>query len=118
MRDRLKPPHHIDDVPRARRLCSLDPLSVIAATAEHYGVASDTFRAKRSGVPGRDLATWLAVQLTSATQRELAPYFGLTHPDSIRNLTRRADGQLTMSRALKKDVKEIRCALQKTVNGV
>lgn len=118
MRDRLQPPHHIDDVPRARRLCRLDPISVIAATADHYGVAPDAFRAKRSGVAGRDLAAWLAAQLTSATQRELAPYFGLTHPDSIRNLTRRVDVQLKTSRALKKDVKEIRSALQKTVNRV
>ncbi len=63
----------------------------------------------------RDLA---ATQLTSATQRELAPYFGRTHPDSIRNLTRRIDAQLKTSRTLKKDVKQIRLALQKTVNRV
>ena len=89
MRDRLPQPHRIDDVPNARRLCSLEPVSVVAATAEHYGVEPDAFRRRRSSVAGRDLAAWLATQLTSATQRELAPYFGRTHPDSIRNLTRR-----------------------------
>ena len=30
-------------------------------------------------------------QLTSATQRGLAPYFGRSHPDNIRHLTRRID---------------------------
>ena len=86
MRDRLQQPHHIDDVPKARRLCSLEPVLVVAATAEHYGVHPDAFRRRRSSVADRDLAAWLATQLTSATQRELAPYFGRTHPDSIRNL--------------------------------
>ena len=90
MRDRLQQPHHIDDVPKARRLCSLEPVLVVAAMDEDYGVDPYAFR-RRSSVVVRDLAAWLATQLTSATQRELAPYFGRTHPNSIRNLTRRID---------------------------
>ena len=116
MRDRLQQPHHIEDVPKARRLRSLEPVLVVVATAEHYGVDPNAFRRRRSSVAGRDLVAWLATQLTSATQRELAPYFGRTHPDSIRNLTRRIDAQLKTSRTLKKDVKEIRSALQKNLN--
>ena len=118
MRNRLQQPVHIDEVPTARRLCSLDPALVVSATAEHYGVAPDAFRRRRSNLAGRDLAAWLATQLTSATQRELAPYFGLTHPDSIRNLTRRIDAQLKTSPTLRNDVEEIRSSLHKTVNRV
>ena len=39
----------------------------------------------------RDLAAWLARELTPVTLRELSAAFGLTHPDSVRNLIRRAD---------------------------
>ncbi len=102
----------------AGNLCSLEPVLVVAATDEHYGVDPDAFRRPRGSLDGRDLAAWLATQLTSATQRELAPYFGLAHRDNIRNLSHRIDAQLKTSRTLKKDVKEIRSALQKTENRV
>ena len=69
MRDRLQQPRHIDDVRKARRVCRLERELVVAATAEHNGVALDVFRRTRSRVAGRDLPAWLATQLTSATQR-------------------------------------------------
>jgi hypothetical protein len=42
----------------------------------------------------RDLAAWLARELTPVTLREPSAAFGLTHPDSVRNLIRRADRAL------------------------
>jgi len=37
------------------------------------------------------VAAWLARRLTVATLRELTEPFGLSHPDSVRNLLNRAD---------------------------
>ena len=77
--------------PPARRLACYDYRTVLAAVAEHSGIAADSFLRQRSGAVSRDLAAWLARELTPVRLRELSAAFGLTHPDSVRNLIRRAD---------------------------
>ena len=62
----------------------------------------------------RDLAAWLARELTPVTLRELSAAFGLTHPDSVRNLIRRADHALLGSRPLRDEIEAIRHRLPKT----
>ena len=48
------------------------------------------------------------------TLRELSAAFGLTHPDSVRNLIRRADRALLGSRMLRGEIEAIRHRLPKT----
>ncbi|MGD0040937.1 MAG: hypothetical protein ABSE84_11065, partial [Isosphaeraceae bacterium] len=48
------------------------------------------------------------------TLRELSAAFGLTHPDSVRNLIRRADRALLGSRPLRHEIEAIRHRLLKT----
>ena len=64
----------------------------------------------------RDLAAWLARELTPATLRELSEAFGLTHPDSVRNLIRRVERALANSPSLRDEITLIRTALAKTEN--
>ncbi len=107
-------PRHPDAVPAARRLAGYDYRAVLAAVAEHYGIAVDSFLQQRSGAVSRDLAAWLARELTPVTLRELSAAFGLTHPDSVRNLIRRADRALLGSRRLRDEIEAIRHCLPKT----
>ena len=65
-------------------------------------------RASRDHMISRDVAAWLARQLTTCTLRELAAVFGLGHADSVRNLTRRVDRALSDSRKLQQDIAAIR----------
>jgi chromosomal replication initiation ATPase DnaA len=81
--------------------------------AAHYGVDSRTFRERRGESLSRDVAAWLSRQLTTSTLRELASVFGLGHPDSVRNLTRRVDRALCDSRKLRRDIAAIREELLK-----
>ena len=48
------------------------------------------------------------------TLRELSAAFGLTHPDSVRNLSRRVDRALLGSRLLRDQIEAIRHRLPKT----
>ena len=50
------------------------------------------------------------------TLRELSAAFGLTHPDSVHNLIRRADRALLGSRMLRGEIEAIRHRLPKTEN--
>ncbi len=109
-------PRHADAVPAARRLACADYRAVLAAVAEHYGIAVDSFMQKRSGAVSRGLAAWLARELTPVTLRELSSAFGLTHPDSVHNLIRRVDLALPGSRALRNEIEAIRHRLPKTGN--
>ncbi len=52
--------------------------------------------------------------MAPATVRELSAAFGLTHPDSVRNLIRRADRALLDSRILHGEIEAIRHRLPKT----
>ncbi len=59
----------------------------------------------------RDIAPWLVRRLTTLTLRELAETFGLTHPDSLSNLTRRAERALAKSPKLRREVEALRSKL-------
>ncbi|MBV8127110.1 MAG: hypothetical protein JO114_05520 [Planctomycetaceae bacterium] len=87
---------------------------MLAAVAEHYRIAADSFLRQRSGAVSRDLAAWLARELTPVTLRELLAAFGLTHPDSVLNLIRRTDRALVGSRFLRDEIEAIRHRLPKT----
>ncbi len=112
MRALLSEPRNRDEVPAARRLASLDAATVLAAVARYYGVGQDRFQVCRSGQLGRDVAAWLARRLSSATLRELAPAFGLSHPDSLNNLVRRVDRALAESSRLRRDIEMIQRILE------
>ena len=116
MRSRIKLPSHPDAVPAARRLGSYDYRAVLAAVAEHFGVAPERLLEQRSGEMSRDLAAWLARELTPVTLRELSTALGLTHPDRVRNLIRQADRALLGSRSLRNQIDAIRRSLAKTEN--
>ena len=109
-------PRHPEAVPAARRRACYDYRAVLGAVAEHYGIAEDHLLRQRSGAVSRDLAAWLARELTPVTLRELSAAFGLTHPDSVRNLIRRVDRALLGSRPLGDEIEAIRQRLLKTEN--
>ena len=104
MRSLLSEPRNQDEVPAARQLASLDAAIVLAEVARYYGVDQDCFQVRRSGLSGRDLAAWLVRHHSSATLRELAPIFGLNHPDSVNHLVRRVDLALARSSELREDI--------------
>ncbi len=108
---RMNSPRQPDQLPRARRLMSLDAEEVISAVAKYYEVDPATYAARRSPATGRDLAAYLAHRRTTATLRELAALFGLGHPDSVSNLIRRAEKAIGQSAALKKDIEQIEKSL-------
>ena len=116
MRDRMKRPKYQDEVPSARRLASLDAPTVIAAVARYYDVSVESYRQRRSRDPSRDLAAWLTRAMTTATLRELMEPFGLSHPDSVSNLVRRAARTLARSKKLASDIATVKNRLLKTGN--
>ncbi len=91
---------------------------MIATVAQYFGVSVESCRHRRSRDPGRDLAAWLTRAMTTATLRELMEPFGLSHPDSVSNLVRRADQAIAKSRQLVKDIKVIKSRLMETGNRV
>jgi len=76
----------------------------------------ESFREQRSGDLNRDLAAWLARELTPVTLRELSAAFGLTHPDSVGNLVNRANRALRASARLRDEIDVIRQIISKTGN--
>ena len=118
MRERMKRPHYEDDVPAARRLSNVATDTVLAAVAEHYGVSRATFQERGRGDASRDVAAWLARRWTTATLRELAESFGLSHPGSVSNLLRRVDRTVAESTALRRAIDAIQQRLAKTKNEV
>ena len=104
MRSLLSEPRNQDEVPAARKLASLDAATVLAEVARFYGVDQDCFQARRNGRLARDVAAWLARHHSSATLRELAPIFGLNHPDSVNNLVRRVDRAWATSSLLREEI--------------
>ena len=107
MRSLVSEPRNRDEIPAARRLAGLDAATVLTAVARYYGVGQDGFQVRRSGQWDRDVAAWLARRRSSATLRELAPAFGLSHPDSVNNLVRRVDRALAESSTLRRDIEMI-----------
>lgn len=105
-------PQHVDQTPKARRLTSLDANQVIATVAAYFNASPSSYQSKRSTAPGRDLAAYLAHRRTTATLRELATAFGLSHPDSVSNLIRRAEIAISASKSQKQDLDRIDEMLQ------
>ena len=93
-------------------------MSGAATVANYFGVESTAYAARRSTAAGRDLAAYLAHRRTTSTLRELATFFGLTHPDSMSNLTRRAGKSIAESATARKNIKQILAVLDKTENRV
>lgn len=62
---------------------------------------------------GQDLAVYLAHRRTTSTLRELATVFGLSHPDSVSNLIRRAEKAISGSKSQKQDIERIDELLRK-----
>ena len=109
----LTKPHHLDEIPQARRLMSVDAKQVIATVADFYNTSPASYQSKRSTAVGRDLAAYLAHRRTTATLRELAIVFGLTHPDSVSNLIRRAEIAISASKLQRQALSRIEELLQK-----
>lgn len=115
---KLVDPSQPDQVRQARRLRSPSPTGVIDAVADYFDVSVEQYQERRSAAAGRDLAAYLAHRQTTATLRELAPHFGLSHPDSVSNLTRRAAKRLAESAKQRKLAESVVNHIQKTVNRV
>ena len=113
VRTRVGRTAHHDEVPAARRLSAVGLHRLQSVVAAHFGVDAQSFRKRRGGSVSRDVAAWLSRELTSCTLRDLAGEFGLGHPDSVRNLTRRIDRALPASHKLRQDVAAIRRDLLK-----
>ena len=111
-------PNQLDQVPRSRRFVNLNAEEVMETVANYFGVASTAYAARRSTAAGRDLAAYLAHRRTTSTLRELATFFGLTHPDSMSHLTRRAGKSIAESTTARKHIKQILAVLDKTANRV
>jgi len=118
MRQLVGAPNQPDQVPRARRFMRLEAEEVIATVAKTCGVDHATYAARRSTAAGRDLAAYLAHRRTTSTLRELATFFGLTHPDSMSNLIRKAEKSIAESAKARKQLESIEQALVKTENRV
>jgi hypothetical protein len=116
LRSRIKMPSHPDNVPAARRLWRCDYRAVLAAVAEHFDLEPENLRRQRSGEVSRDLAAWLARELTPVTLRELSTAFGLTNPGGAENLIRRANRAMLESASLRRKVDAIRSTLAKIKN--
>ncbi len=97
----MKNPKYADEVPLARRLSSVPLDNVLQFVADHYRVDPACFAVKHSKESSRDVAAWLARRVTTATLRELSFPFGLSHPDSVRNLIRRAEHAMEKSKTFR-----------------
>ncbi len=100
----MKNPKYEDEVPLARRLSSVSLDNVLQVVADHYRVDPACFAVKHSNESSRDVAAWLARRVTTATLREWSFPFGLSHPDSVRNLIRPAEQAMEKSRTFRKEV--------------
>lgn len=89
-----------------------------ATVADCYGVSSARFPEGRRGDEGCDVAAWLTRRLTTATLRELAGLFGLSHLGSVSNLLRRAQRAIAESSRLRRVIEVIEQRLMKTENEV
>ena len=110
---RLKRPAQPDQVRQFRQLV-FSSAEVVQLVADYYGVHAGDYATRGARVKGRDLAAYLAHRRTTATLRELASLFGLSHPDSVSNLTRRAEKALAGSKKLQSELAEIESKLPKT----
>ena len=108
IRKQVRQPRHDDEVPALRRFCCLEPETVLAAVAAYYKIAVEDLCAPHGPSPAREVAACLVRRSTTATLRELAPMFGLTHPDSMASLARRLDSGSASSPHVQRDIAAIR----------
>jgi putative transposase len=101
-------------VAEARRLAGLDPKRILAAVADFYDVDRALLAKRHDPHIARAVAAWLCRRHTEATLSELAEWLGLSRADSVPNLTRRVQTQLTSQPELVNDFAEI---LQRATNG-
>jgi hypothetical protein len=95
--------------------CSDDRV-VLVAVAEPAGIAAESFLRQHSGTVSRDLAAWLAWELTPVALQELSTASGLAYPDSLRKRIRRADRALGGCRMLRDEIAAICHRVPKTGN--
>jgi putative transposase len=107
-------PNQPDQVRHARRLGGIEASDAIKVVANHFGVDPSAYRVRRSAAVGRDMAAYVAHRHTTATLRELMAPFGLSHPDSVSNLLRRAEAQIKQSQKHKKNFADVMQKLTKT----
>ena len=86
------------------------------ALRQAYDPRLDAFRCQRSGAESRDVAAWLARKWTAATLRQLAEPLGLTHPDSVNNLVRRAERAVRGSAQVRAEIDAIESTFRRTEN--
>ena len=94
------------DVPLRRRLLALPISDVLTTVASYYDVEQRAFHSRQGGRP-RAVAAWLARRYTEATLQEMCRPFGLSHPGSISNLTRKIDREQQVSTRLRHDLAAI-----------
>jgi len=118
MKNLLSKPRQIDQVPKARKLFSLNATEVISIVAEYFGTTVKSFQTRRTAAVERDIAAWMAHRRTTSTLRELCDAFGLRHPDGVSNLIRRAEAAINQSANIANQIKHLDKLLSKTENRV
>jgi len=118
MKKLLSKPKQMDQVPKARKLSSLNASDVISIVAEYFGTTAESFQTRRTASVERDIAAWMAHRRTTSTLRELSGVFGLRHPDSVSNLIRRAEAAINQSANIANQIKHLDKLLSKTENRV
>ena len=116
VREQLKSPSYLDEVPLARPMVTLSIDVVFRLVTDHFDVSPAILGENRNLHLARGVAAWLARRHTTATRREIAGKLGLRHPDSLANLTRRIERQRATSvdlcrqlDILERALREMRC---------
>jgi len=107
-----------DQVPKVRKLSSLNATEAISIVAEYFGTTVESFQTRRTASVERDIAAWMAHRRTTSTVRELSDAFGLRHPDSVSNFIRRAEAAINQSANIANQIKHLNKLLSKTENRV
>jgi len=107
----LKETRQPDQVPQLRKIV-LTPQEVLQTVAQFYEEEFLKYSLRRSKNRGRDMAAYLAHRHTTATLRELAGLFGLSHPDSVSNLVRRAEKAIRESASLRLEMEQLQQLLK------
>ena len=90
----------------------------IATVATYFKTSPSSYQAKRSTAAGRDLAAYLAHRQTIATRRELATALGLSNPDSVSNMIRRAEIAISASKSQRQDLERIESCYENCKQGL
>jgi hypothetical protein len=107
----IKSTRQPDQVPQLRKI-ALTPQEVLRTVAGFYEEEVLSYSIRRSTSRGRDMAAYLAHRHTTATLRELAGLFGLSHPDSVSNLVRRADKAIRDSKSVREEAGQLQQLLK------